>query len=67
MGYVLRPTEEGRERWDWLRNPVEWPRRDDVPVMLDGEVVCVFVAVVDAVVSMWVLIHSGMTTVRISA
>ena len=35
--------------------------------MFDGVVVCVFVAVVVAVVSIWILIHSGMTTVRISA
>jgi hypothetical protein len=49
-------------------NPVECPKREDVPEMLVGVVVvCVLVDVVAVVVSMWTLIHSGMTTVRISA
>jgi hypothetical protein len=50
-----------------LMNPVECPKREDVPEMLVGVVVCVLFDVGAVVVSMWTLIHSGMTTVRISA
>ena len=68
LGYGLRPTEEGRERWVWLMNPVECPRREEgLGTFETVFAVCVFVVPVDAVVSIWVLIHSGMTTVRISA